>query len=216
MKLDNFLQLFTVKEKKFFPLFSKQAELIVKASSYLVEITKEVDPDNRNIISHRIKELESACDTVTDNILDEVQVAFVTPFDREDIHRLASMMDTFLDLIHDSAKKFSIYQPKDTEQKLIDIAQIIYNDAVLIQNATDMFEGLRKKTAQVSDICDRIKVDEHTVDDIYEAFMSHIFQNEKDLVELVKKKNIVQALEDTSDHVKTLSEAIRTVIVKMS
>ncbi|MCF0172720.1 MAG: DUF47 family protein [Bacteroidales bacterium] len=216
MKLDNFLQLFVVKEKRFFPLFIKQSELILQGAKLLVEITHETDQEKRNSIAHSVKELESACDKVTDKILDELIVAFVTPFDREDIHTIASMMDTFMDCLHDCAKKFSIYQPKGEEPKLSEIAGCLLKDAEYVNQATLLFDSLRKNSKELDAICDNIKEDEHIVDDLYESYMSHIFQNESDLVELVKKKNIVEALEETSDHTKQLSDAIRTVIVKMS
>ena len=77
MKLDKFLQLFVVKEKRFFPLFIKQAEVTVKAATYLVEITQETDNDSRKVLAHRVKECETAGDTITDKILEELLKAFV-------------------------------------------------------------------------------------------------------------------------------------------
>ncbi|MBQ7222072.1 MAG: DUF47 domain-containing protein [Bacteroidales bacterium] len=216
MKLDKFLQLFVVKEKRFFPLFIKQAEVTVKAATYLVEITQETDNDSRKVLAHRVKECETAGDTITDKILEELLKAFVTPFDREDIHQLASTMDAFLDIINDSAKKIAIYQPVKTDQKLIQIANYILEDTQLVKEATLHFENFRKNTAKVSELCDRIKEIEHVVDDIYESYMNYIFNNEKDVAELIKGKNIVQALEDTTDQAKDLSEDIRSIIVKMS
>jgi len=68
----------------------------------------------------------------------------------------------------------------------------------------------------IDEICDKIKSIEHKVDDLYEDYMAFIFKNETDPIELIKKKNIVQILEDTTDHAKHLSETVRSIIVKMS
>lgn len=213
--IDRFLQLFVVKEKRFFPLFISSAENIKKAADLLVEQTKEEDADKRRVYSHLIKECEVAGDAITDKIIDELLDAYVTPFDRDDIHQLAEGMDTYLDTIRDSSKKIAIYQPKATSKKLIEIANYIASDARLIVEITSHFETMRDDAKVLDDLCDKVKENEHIVDDIYESYMSNLFEMEKDAVELVKKKNVAQALEDTSDVAKSLSNTIRSIVVKM-
>lgn len=215
MKIDNFLQLFVVKEKRFFPLFIESAENIVKAADLLVEQTKLENPDDRRMLAHRIKECETLGDTITDKIIDELLAAYVTPFDRDDIHELAETMDTFLDTIRDSSKKIAIYQPKENSKKLIEIAEYVSKAAGIILEITRRFDSLRKEVKAVDQLCDRIKEIEHNVDDVYETYMSNLFQYEKDAIELVRKKNIAQALEDTSDVAKSVSNVIRSIAVKM-
>lgn len=215
MKLDKILQIFVVKEKRFFPLFIQSAENIVKAAHLLIEQTKEDDPDERRILSRRIKECETAGDRVTDRIIDELLDAFVTPFERDDIHNLAQDMDTVLDDIRDASKKISIYQPIGHDRKLVEMADCILRDSELFLSITQLFETMRNDVSQIDKLCDEIKEIEHTVDDIYESYMSSLFANEKDAIELVKKKNIVQALEDTCDAAKDVSDTVRTILVKM-
>lgn len=215
MKLDNFLQLFVVKEKRFFPLFIESAENIVKAADLLVEQTKLDNPDDRRMLAHRIKECETLGDTITDKIIDELLAAYVTPFDRDDIHALAESMDTFIDTIRDSSKKISIYQPKEPSKKLIEIAEYVKKAAEIILEITRKFDSFRKEVKVIDQLCDDVKEIEHNVDDVYESYMSNLFQYEKDAIELVKKKNIAQALEDTSDVAKSVSNVIRSIAVKM-
>ena len=215
MKLDNFLQLFVVKEKRFFPLFIESAENIVKAADLLVEQTKIENPDDRRMLAPRIKECETLGDTITDKIIDELLAAYVTPFDRDDIHELAETMDTFLDTIRDSSKKIAIYQPKENSKKLIEISEYVRKAAGIILEITRRFDSLRKEVKTVDQLCDSIKEIEHNVDDVYETYMSNLFQYETDAIELVRKKNIAQALEDTSDVAKSVSNVIRSIAVKM-
>ena len=215
MKLDKILQLFVVKEKRFFPLFIESAQNILKASELLLQQTKESDQETRRILAHRIKDCETAGDQITDKIIDTLLDAYVTPFDRDDIHALAEIMDTFLDTIRDSSKKIAIYQPKGSSRKLVEIAENIRKDAVLMVELTGKFDDMRSCAKELDRLCDDIKDIEHTVDDIYESYMSNLFEFEKDPVELVKKKNIVQALEDTSDVAKTVASTIRSIVVKM-
>lgn len=216
MNIDKFLQLFVVKEKRFFPLFIQAAENIEKAAELLMEQAKTDEPDQRRILAHRIKECETIGDTITDKIIDELLDAFVTPFDRDDIHALAESMDTFLDTIRDASKKIAIYQPKAASRKLIEIAEYVCKDATILVEITKNFEKMRENAKTVDKLCDDMKEIEHIVDDIYETYMSHLFEMEKDAIELTKKKNIAQALEDTSDVAKQVSNTVRSVVVKLS
>ena len=215
MKIDNLLQIFVVKEKRFFPLFIQSAENILEASDLLLTQTKSEDPDERRILSHRIKERETHGDEITNKIIDELLDAYVTPFDRDDIHELAEIMDTFLDTIRDSAKKIAIYQPKGVAHKLVEIAEYVKKDAEIIVELTKKFDNMRKEAKAVDAMCDKMKEIEHIVDDVYESYMSNLFESETNAIELVKMKNIVQALEDTSDCGKAVSNVIRSIAVKM-
>lgn len=215
MKLDKILQIFVVKEKRFFPLYIQAAENILKASDLLVNITREEDPEQRRILAHLIKDCEVVGDKVTDKIIDELLDAFVTPFDRDDVHALAEDMDTFMDNIRDASKKIAIYQPKTSSKKLIEIAEYIKKDAEILAEMTRNFDRMRDDLKWFDLKCDQIKENEHICDDIYESYMSNLFEKEPDAIELVRKKNILQALEDTSDVAKRLSGTIRGIMVKM-
>ena len=216
MKIDNFLQLFVVKEKKFFPLFIQSAENIDKAADLILQQAKSDDPDERRMLAHRIKERETEGDTITKRIVDELLAAYVTPFDRDDIHELAESMDTFLDTIRDASKQIAMYQPKEPSRKLIEIAEYIKKDADIFVEITGKFDNMRKETKEVDELCNKIKEIEHIVDDVFESYMSNLFEFEKDAIELTKKKNIAQALEDISDKAKSTAKVIRSIAVKMS
>lgn len=216
MKFDKILQLFVVKEKRFFPLFIKSAENILEAAKLFQEQTKAEDADQRRMLSHKIKEHETAGDAITQKIISELLDAYVTPFDRDDIHALAEIMDTFLDNIRDASKKIAIYQPKVSSRKVIEIADYIVKDAELILEATKMFQDITDKIDEIDKLCAKVKEIEHAVDDIYETYMINLFEKEPDPVELIKKANIIQAIEDTSDVAKSVARAIRSILVKMS
>ena len=216
MKLDDILQIFVVKEKKFYPLFVKSAENIKIAAEHLVTLTEEEDFDHRDSLSKRIKEYENAEGDVTNNIIEELLNSYVTPFDRDDVHDLALALDTVMDLIRDSAKKIAIYQPKGVEPKLVEMAQMLVKAGDKFIEMTSKFDNMRKNAAEIDAICNEVREIEHDADDIYSSFMSHLFKEEKDTVELIKKKNIIQALEDTCDSAKVVSDLLRSILVKMS
>jgi uncharacterized protein Yka (UPF0111/DUF47 family) len=216
MNLDHFLQLFVVKEKSFFPLFVQLAENTKKASELLVKQTSTSDPDERRMLAHRIKEHETEGDNIHAKITQVLIDAYLTPFDRDDIHELAEAMDSFLDCMRDSSKLIAIYQPKEPSRKLIQIAEYIDQAAAKLLDITGRFDTLRKDSKVIAALCDDIKEIEHTVDDIFESYMSNLFEKEPDAKELIKKKNIAQALENTSDVAKVVSSKIRGIVVKNS
>lgn len=216
MKLDDILQLFVVKDKKFFPLFVRSAENIKKAAEHLVTLTSEENFDHRESLSNRIKEYENKEDEVTNSIMEELLNSYITPFDRDDVHELALAMDTVMDNIRDTAKKIAIYQPAGVEPKLVEMAGLLVKASDLFVTMTGMFDNLHRNAAAIDAVCNAVREIEHDADDVYSSFMSHLFKEEKDTVELIKKKSIVQALEDTCDSAKVVSDLVRSILVKMS
>ena len=216
MKLDRFFQLFIVKEKKFYPLYISQAENIAEASKLLKVLIEETAPEKQKNLYREIKGLETKGDRITATIYYELNKTFVTPFDREDINALASRVDSFLDFIHDAARKLLMYQPKSKYKDLNMIVDHIIRDADLVLEIMKNLECLTKKSSYLLDLCQKIKEIENIVDEIYEDFSTHLFETEKDAIELVKNKNIVQSLEDATDRAKDISDTIRSIIVKLA
>src|SRR5687768_8205077 len=104
MPLGRFLALFSPKDRKFFPLFEKATENLLHASKTLVEALETSSPDRRRELLKEIERLEHIGDNITHSILHELSSNFITPFDREDIHALATVLDDVVDYIHGSAK----------------------------------------------------------------------------------------------------------------
>lgn len=215
MKADKFFQYFVVKERKFYPLYIKQAELVENAAQLLVSLLKEGSPEARKEICKEIKRIETEGDAVAMTIFEELYKTFVTPFDREDIQALASRVETFLDFIHDSAKKIVIYHPQAIDKVWVDIGDAILEDARILSGIMKELEFLTSKSKFIMQKCARIKEIEHEVDDLYECYMSNLFEVEKNSIELTKNKNIVQNLEDATDKAKEISDCVKTIIVKI-
>lgn len=216
MKIDRFLQLFVVKEKKFYPLYIEQAVNIEAAAKLLVELLQERKPENQKTLYKKVKDYEHSGDLITARLYEELNKTFVTPFDREDINRLGSSMDTLLDFIHDAAKRVLMYRPKNVNQLMVAMAQCIVEDARILGQIMDELDQLQKRPQEINEKCVRIKQIEHDVDNLYEEFMSDVFANEKDAIELVKLKNIGQVLEDATDRAKDVGDIVRGIIIKFA
>jgi len=216
MKIDRFFQLFVVKEKKFYPLYVEQASYIEHAAQLLVELLQEQDQEKQNLLYKGIKAYENQGDKITAKLYEELNRTFVTPFDREDVNRLSSQMDTFLDFIHDAAKRVVMYRPKRIDKILIRIGEYIKEDAHIVRTIMEGLEMMQKKPHVINGKCVQIKNIEHEVDDLFEQFMSAVFAHEQDAIELVKLKNIAQALEDATDKAKDIGDTVRGIIIKFA
>src|ERR1700744_1600050 len=110
MKLDNLISFFIPKDKKFFTLFAQSSENLVAIAKKFNELLNTLAPDKRIELIKTIADLEHVGDTITHNIFTELSTNFITPFDREDIHYLASSLDDIVDYIHGSAKRMQLYK----------------------------------------------------------------------------------------------------------
>jgi predicted phosphate transport protein (TIGR00153 family) len=216
MKIDRFFQLFVVKEKKFYPLFNEAAGYSEKAAGCLAELLREPVIERRKVLYKEIKEQERNGDKVTATIYGELYKTFVTPFDREDINLLGSRLDMFLDHIHDAARRVVTYAPEHLSDKLAEIGESILQDARLLTRIMGQLDSLQKNPRPVHDMCEEISRIEHHVDELFEGYVGELFATEKDAIELVKLKNIVQVLEDSTDCAKEVSDVVRGIIIKFA
>ena len=109
MKLDRIFSFLVPKDRKFFPLFNEVADNLVATSELLIKLLGETNPGKRIEYIKAIHDAEHLGDDLTRKLLHELNVTFITPFEREDIHELAERMDSVVDLIHGAAKRINIY-----------------------------------------------------------------------------------------------------------
>ena len=204
------------KEKNFFPTYIKQAETAHVAAKYLQELVKSDDPEERKLLSRQIKKQENTGDELLREFYVELNEAFVTPFDREDMNALAMALDKFLDFINYSAKTILVYNPKKIDRQIREIIDNIVEDANVMMDVFGILDEIGKNQSTLSDLCQKISHIEHVVDDIYGEYISYLFSNEQDEIELLKYKEIAQAVEDTTDRAKDVASTVKCLIIKQS
>ena len=204
------------REKQFFPTYLQQAEAAQVAAKYLKELVKSDDPEERKLLTRMIKKQETTGDELLREFYVELNESFVTPFDHEDMNALAMDLDKFLDFINHSAKTILMYQPKKIDKQINEIVDNIHEDANLMMQIFNLMEDIGKNHQELEDLCRKVTNIEHTVDDIYGDYISYLFSNEKDEIELLKYKEIAQAVEDTTDHAKDVTDTVKTIIIKQS
>lgn len=216
MSFNSFLQFFVTKETKFFPIYIKQTELLVHATKTLLEMIKVDNYEERKLLGRQIKKDETDGDELFRNLYKTLNITFITPFDREDVNELAVNLDDSLDIIDDCSKNILMYKPKRIDNQLRETAQYLYECADLLLNIIKKLEHISLNLNEIIEDCDKIKHIEHVIDSIYSDYISNLFNEETDYVELVKNKNIAETFESASDVLKNVSDTIRTIVIKNS
>src|SRR5437868_9628527 len=152
-------------------------------------------------------------DELTHQIYTELGRNFITPFDREDIHYLASALDDICDYIYSSAKKINFYKVNPNDSGIKKLADLIELGANEIKTAV---YGLRdmKNLRQMTEAMVRINSIENQADDIYDLNLERLFENENDMKAFIKKREIYQAMEIVTDKCEDAANVIESIIVK--
>ena len=177
MALNNLFTRGSSREKHFFPTYLKQAETAQIAAKYLKELVKSDDPEERKLLSRMIKKQESTGDELLREFYVELNGAFITPFDREDMNALAMDLDKFLDFINHSAKTILMYNPKKIDKQIKEIIDNIHEDASIMMQIFGLLDELGKNHQKISELCQKVTLIEHAVDDIYGDYISFLFSN---------------------------------------
>ena len=163
----------------------------------------------------KIKQMENDGDDVAHKIFDELDKTFITPFDREDIHQLVSTLDDVLDLINGASQRIRLYKPKKFPAQFRELAVILVHGAEEVQAAVKELKNL-KKPDKINASCVRINELENLADDLYHMVISDLFEHEKDAIELIKVKEVLQTIERACDRVEDVSDVLKTIIIKVA
>jgi hypothetical protein len=213
MLIDQILRIFQPKDNTFFPLFNKAASNNVKISERLVHIVKETDLEKREPHIKKIEHLEHLGNEITHEIMNTLNTVFITPFDREDIHYLASSIDALADHVKVAALRIKIYKPSSMPSALTKMAELIHDSAVKVQEAISELQNMRNIVTLRKMIIE-IKNIENQSDTVFEVALTDLFANEKDPIEIIKIKDIIAKMESASDRCEDIANVIESIIVK--
>ena len=216
MNLDKILSVFVPKDVAFFPLFVADAKILIRGSEMLQKLMSIDSAEDRMELTKEIKAVEHEGDDMTHKIFQQLNKSFITPFDREDIQELAATMDDVLDYINGASQRISLYKPKTLIPVFIEMADLIYQAAKEIETAVVALHEAGKNREKIIQCCIALNTMENKADDLYHLGIMHLFEEEKDASELIKKKEILETLEKCIDKAEDVSDTIKTIIIKMS
>lgn len=206
------LQFFNTKDKTFVPLFVSTTNNLVELSELLKEVIAS-EPEKWKDLSKSAQELDTKGEKMFRNLIKELGKNFITPFDREDIHELGTAISSAQDFIHGSIKRIYLFKVIEMDSHFIELANKIILGAKELQKACDLLISM-KNAADVKQICQEIKIIELEADSIYDRATTQLFEHEKDPVELMKKKDILESLETATDKIDDAANIIRSILIK--
>ena len=215
MGLNSFLKLFMPKDRVFYDLFEKVAANVTIMGKKLRELVSEPDFDKRTAIINQLEDLEHANDDLTHNIFTELGRNFITPFDREDIHYLASALDDIADYIFASAKKINFYRVNPNDSGIQKLAEIIEQSASHVAGAVVELRNM-KNIRQVTESLVKINSMENQADDVFDMSIERLFETEPDAKDVIKKREIYTVMEIATDKCEDAANVIESIIIKYS
>jgi predicted phosphate transport protein (TIGR00153 family) len=216
MNIDKFLKLFVPKDHSFFPLFEESASNMVKASVLLKELVAGTDQVVHERLNKEIKEVEHKGDEITDSTYEQLNKSFITPFDREDIHELASHIDDVLDSINGVSRRICLYKPKQMIPVYREMAEMIFQGAKEIETAILCLRDPVKFKDKIAKACDNVTEIEHKADELYFIGASQLFDKENDTKELLKNNKILEILERCVDEEEDVTDTLKAILIKMA
>ena len=213
MGINTFGRIFMPKNKIFYELFEDVAVTVKQMGQLLKQMVNEPNKDKRAAIVSQIEDAEHKNDDHTHRIFTELGRNFITPFDREDIHYLATALDDICDYIYSSAKKINFYNVNPNDSGIQKLAELIEYGSSEIKIAVN---GLRdmKNLRQMTEAMVKINSVENQADDVYDLSIERLFEAETDVKELIKKREIYQILETVTDKCEDAANVIESIIVK--
>ena len=164
------------------------------------------------IFSEKMKEYETKGDTYMHEVIVELNKAFITPIEREDILHLAMSMDDVLDGIEATSAMFEMYSITEVDDFMRQFVAEIRECAIEIDKSVELLAT--KKLLEIRDHCIKIKDHESKCDGILRQSIKHLFATEKDPIRIIQYKEIYENLENIADYCQIVANTLETIIMK--
>lgn len=209
----NILKFFLPKDRVFYSLFEQASQNLESIAGKLVKCVHESDFNKRAVIIKEMEDLEHQNDELTHEIFVELGKNFITPFDREDIHSLATSLDDICDHIYATAKKINFYKVDPNDQGIQKMADAIHDAVLAVNSAVKELRNL-KNTQKIVECVIKINSIENQADDIFDLSIEKLFDSDIDAKDLIKKREIYQIMEIATDKCEDAGNVIESIVVK--
>ena len=200
----------TPRDTAFYEMFTESGRNVGAAADVLAGL---LDPNaNRDAIAKQLREREHAGDSVTHQIMRQLNTSFVTPFDREDIYRLAAALDDVVDAIEAAADFVVLADVGKLPALMGDQITLLVKSAHETADAMSRLKTLRDLEPYWIEV-NRL---ENEADRVYRKLLSKLFSGDYDALTMVKLREVADGLEDAADALEHVAHAVETIAVKES
>ena len=213
MALNNIIRFFLPKDRIFYEVFENIVVNLKEMISELKSAMEEQDPEKRLKKLKNLENGEHKNDEYTHQIFVELSSNFITPFDREDIHFLATALDDIADYMYASTKKMITYNVQYSDEYMIELVDISKKAIYALADAVNKLRNM-KNVSKIMQACVTINSLENQADDVLDRAISNLFAKNTNAIEIIKLKDIYQDLEVISDKCEDASNVIESIIIK--
>ncbi|MCL5961271.1 MAG: DUF47 domain-containing protein [Chloroflexi bacterium] len=198
-------------EPAFFDLFERASSNLLAAANLLHDLVNYYSGAEKKV--GRITEREHQGDTITHDIIAKLNSTFVTPFDREDMHRLTSAIDDVVDHIEAAADVMLIYRIDEPTEFVKEFAKIIVSCAEEIHAAIPLLRH-RDQMKKILSLCIEINRLENSADAIHRAALVKLFANPTDPIDVIRWREIFGQLEAAADRCEDVADVLQGMVMK--
>lgn len=198
------------RDTKFFDMFVEIATNVVEGAQVLSDLLHNYDYQTMPVAAEKIKEIEHRGDDMTHRILIKLNQTFITPFDREDIHLLASSLDDVLDFIYSASDRLVTYKITQPSPSAKLLAAVILKQAEELKKAV----ALLGNDGRLLEHCVEVNRLENEADQISRDAIGRLFDGGYDPITLIKLKELLEILEEASDKAEDVANVLETVVLK--
>ncbi len=202
---------FTPRNTAFYEMFATSGQNLVVGAGLLKELLG-ADPSERKAIAEKMRAAEHAGDEATHAIMRELNETFVTPFDREDIYRLASSLDDVMDAMEAAVDLVVLYQIGELPREVADQVEVLERAAELTAEAMPRLRSMKDLTEFWIEL-NRL---ENQADQVYRRLLARLFNGDYDALTVLKLKEVVDQLEAAADAFEHVANTVETIAVKES
>ena len=196
------------RETKFFDLFAELSTCMSEGARLLHSILE--DPHDLGARVDQMQAIEHRGDKAIHAIMTKLNQSFITPFDREDIHHLASSLDDVLDFMNTAANRLVMYKIAQPTAAAAELA------GILVLQSEELARGvsLLEKNGKVMQHCDEVNRLEDVADQVSRKAIGELFEHEKDPIQLIKMKELYEELEMATDKAEDAANVLEAIVLK--
>ncbi len=199
------------RDVSFFEFFERHAALTVEGAKEMQRIVH--GGQNARTIAARIKEIEHETDVITHACVERLHKTFITPFDRDDIHRLITRMDDVMDYIESAAIAVMLYELTEMTAPARELADVLVRSTEAVATAVGGLKNV-KQSAAILEACIEVNRLENEGDEILRNALAGLFREAKDPLLVLKWKEVYEALENATDRCEDVANIIEGVVLE--
>lgn len=194
------------KEEKYFDNFKEMIINIAQMAEFVHQLFSSEKMDENIIL--KIKPLETRCDEITSKVVKRLNKTFITPFDREDILALIKRLDDISDMLFGAAMRIEVFHIT----KKINHADTLA--AIVLQQVNELGKAIQDLKIKSVNEMKAVKILESEADKVYQQAMKELFERETNAINLIKEKEVLDILENTSDRCQSTANVILSIFIK--